>query len=95
MTIDEIKSLEKGDIITNRVRDSHNNSLFVYRVEASENRPIGWVVIVVLMYKIDEGRRIFINKRLGYSPTDDEIRFAEKAEKNFLRMEIERVFNGG
>lgn len=98
MTIDEIKSLKKGDVFTRRLVDSHNDSLFVYKVEASENRPIGWVIVVILMYKIDlnydSRERIFINKKYGYSLTDDDIRHGEKHTNSFLRSEVERVFNG-
>lgn len=94
MDIEDLKSLKNGDILALPVKNSHNNFVHIYRVLSSEKRNIGWVISTILMYKIDSGRRIFINKKLGYGLFDPEMRNAFKKSDGFLKEEIRAVFNG-
>ena len=96
MSINDIKQLQNGDILTSPKFDSHNNSVFVYRVLSSEKRNIGWVVSVILMYKFDvhSSKRTFMNKKLGFGLSDQELLVSSKRDNKFLREEIVGVFHG-
>lgn len=97
MNTEEAKSLKKSDIFTVNEVNSHNESILFYQVNSSEKRNIGWVVSVNLFCKKDflqNGRMNFYDKKLGFSLSDDEIKKGVKRGSDFLRSEIEGVFNG-
>lgn len=96
MKRDEILELKPGDIFSYHLKDSHNDRIHYYRVERVRNEgPIAPVVIVSTIAR-ETPRSIHIiqsAKQLGYSFSDDEIRYGKPIEKtSVFRRIIIQIF---
>lgn len=80
------EEISSGDIIYKSNKNSHNDNTLVYKVVEKQDKKIGKVVVLKKIIKFDgQNMTVFTdNKRYGYSPSDEEIRFAELDKTNSL-----------
>ena len=93
------KEISSGDTIYNETQNSHNNHVMVFKVVEKQEKSIGKVVVVKRIMKFDKSNdKIFIfneDKTYGYSPSDEEMRYAKlDKDEHFLKLGIKYSFEG-